>query len=494
MSEYILSIDQGTTSTRAIVFNCQGQVLAQHQIEFKQYFPNDGWVEHDADDIWQTTLISSQKAIEKAKLAARQIAAVGISNQRETTLVWHKKTGKVLDRAIVWQDRRTTAMCERLAQQPGCLAMIQEKTGLLLDPYFSATKLQWLLDHTEGARAQVERGELAFGTVDSFLLWRLTGGKSHMTDVTNASRTLLYNIHTQCWDEELLALFNIPANILPEVADNSGHFGYINREHLGAEIPVTGMAGDQQAAAFGQACFSEGMIKSTYGTGCFMLMNTGKTALMSKNRLLTTIAYRLHGQVNYALEGSIFVAGAAVHWLRDAVKMIEKASDTESIAGSLECSHGVYLVPAFTGLGAPYWDPQARGALLGMTRDTGVNHIVRAALEAVCYQTKDLLLAMQNDGARFQATLRVDGGMAHNRWLLQFLADILNVTVERPGCVETSALGVAYLAGLGVGIYQSTDEIAKLWRKELQFSPVMGEEKRRFLYQGWLDAVERIRS
>ncbi|RNC78413.1 glycerol kinase [Piscirickettsiaceae bacterium NZ-RLO2] len=354
--------------------------------------------------------------------------------------------------------------------------------------------MQWLLDHTEGARVQAEHGELAFGTVDSFLLWRLTGGKSHMTDVTNASRTLLYNIHTQRWDEELLTLFNIPANILPEVADNSGHFGYLDREHLGAEIPVTGMAGDQQAAAFGQACFSEGMIKSTYGTGCFMLMNTGKTALMSKNRLLTTIAYRLHGQVSYALEGSIFVAGAAVHWLRDAVKMIEKASDTESIAGSLECSHGVYLVPAFTGLGAPYWDPQARGALLGMTRDTGVNHIVRAALEAVCYQTKDLLLAMQNDGARFQTTLRVDGGMAHNRWLLQFLADILNITVERPGCVETSALGVAYLAGLGVGIYQSTDEIAKLWRKELQFSPRMAEEKRRFLYQGWLDAVERIRS
>ncbi|MET1080863.1 MAG: glycerol kinase GlpK [Pseudomonas sp.] len=493
MPQYLLAIDQGTTSSRAIIFNAEGQPLARAQQEFQQFFPQDGWVEHDGEELWQSTLKVCREALAQSGLDPAAIAAIGITNQRETTLVWDAATGVPIHPAIVWQDRRTADYCAGL-KAAGHEALVAGKTGLLIDPYFSGTKLRWILDNVEGARQRAERGELRFGTVDSFLLWRLTGGRSHKTDATNASRTLLFNIHSQTWDAELLALFEIPAGLLPEVLDCAADFGSIEPDWLGAAIPVLGMAGDQQAALIGQACFSPGMVKSTYGTGCFMIQNTGSTPVTSKHRLLTTVAYRLNGQVTYAVEGSIFVAGAAVQWLRDGIKLISHARDSEALAEQTGDACGVYLVPAFTGLGAPYWDPKARGAIFGLTRDTGIKEIVTAGLQSVCYQTCDLLEAMRQDGAAAPSALRVDGGMVENNWVMQFLADILGVTVERPQVTETTALGVAYLAGLKAGLFRDLEEISGHWQRQQRFAPRMDATHRQRLYAGWLDAVKRVRS
>jgi glycerol kinase len=422
-----------------------------------------------------------------------RIAGIGITNQRETTVVWDRKTGKPIHRAIVWQDRRTADICRKLVAARHH-AKVQQKTGLLLDSYFSATKIGWLLDNVEGARARAERGELAFGTIDSFLLWRLTGGESHATDATNAARTLLYNIHSQAWDDELLSLFNVPASLLPEIKDNAAEFGVTAEGLLDGRITIGGMAGDQQAAAIGQTCFKPGMVKSTYGTGCFMLMNTGDKPVPSKNALLTTLAYRLDGKATYALEGSIFVAGAAVQWLRDGLRLIESAGQTEALAARLGDNAGVYLVPAFTGLGAPYWDPDARGAIFGLTRATGIAEIVRAALEAVCYQTSDLLAAMKADGAGDITELRVDGGMAANGWLMQFLANILAIPVTRPKVTETTALGAAYLAGLQAGMFGGLDDLTACWQREAAFEPNLAADERKTLLAGWRKAVDRVRT
>lgn len=493
MPNYLLAIDQGTTSSRAIVFSAQGLPVASAQQEFKQYFPQDGWVEHDGEELWLSTLKVCREALQSGGLSAGDIAAIGITNQRETTLVWDAQSGMPIHPAIVWQDRRTADYCAEL-KAAGHEAAVAAKTGLLIDPYFSATKLRWILQQVPGARERAERGELRFGTVDSFLLWRLTGGQSHKTDATNASRTLLFNIHSQQWDEELLALFDIPRSLLPEVLDCAADFGHTTPELLGASIPVLGMAGDQQAALIGQACFSPGMVKSTYGTGCFMIQNTGATPVTSQHRLLTTVGYRLKGQVSYAVEGSIFVAGAAVQWLRDGIKLISHARDSEAMAEQTGDACGVYLVPAFTGLGAPYWDPKARGAIFGLTRDTGIKEIVTAGLQSVCYQTCDLLEAMRQDGAAAPSALRVDGGMVENNWVMQFLADILGVPVERPEVTETTALGVAYLAGLQVGWYASLEEVASHWHLQRRFTPQMASTHRSKLYAGWLDAVKRVRS
>lgn len=489
---YILAIDQGTTSSRAIIFDLKGQAIATGQEEFPQYFPNNGWVEHEPEEIWQSTLNSCRLALSNAGISADNILAAGISNQRETTIIWERKTGKAIAPAIVWQDRRTSDYCNSLKQQ-GLEPLVQERTGLLLDPYFSASKIRWLLDSVPGARAQAEAGELAFGTVDSYLLWRLSNGQRHQTDATNASRTSLFNIHQQCWDQDLLKLFNIPDQILPEVKDCAADFGAIATEHLGAEISILAMAGDQQAALIGQGCFQPGMAKSTYGTGCFFMLNTGTEALKSDNRLLTTIAYRLNGVSHYALEGSIFIAGAAVQWLRDGLQLINDAAETEELALQTDPNHGVYLVPAFTGLGAPYWDPEARGAILGLSRNTGIKELVTAGLESVCYQTKDLQKAMEADGQR-PLTLRVDGGMSRNNWVLQTLADTLGATIDRPSCVETTALGVAYLAGLQAGVFQSLEEIESLWQLDRRFEAKLSKFDRDRRYQGWVDAVARIRS
>lgn len=492
MQPFLLAIDQGTTSSRAILFNKEGKLQAAHQIQLTQYYPHEGWVEHDAEEIWQTTLMCCQELIAKSQVASEHIAAIGISNQRETTILWDRRTGKPVQRAIVWQDRRTADYCHELLKKPGISRKIQEKTGLLIDPYFCASKIRWMLDHVPGLYDAAKKGYIAFGTVDSYLLWQLTGGKVHATDATNASRTLLFNIHTQQWDDELLALFDIPTSLLPEVKDSNAHFGVTASALFDSAIPITGIAGDQQAAMVGQACFKEGMIKSTYGTGCFLMLNTGDHAVVSTHQLLSTVAYRISGQVTYALEGSIFVAGAAVQWLRDALHLFNSASDTESLAQSINSTRGVYLVPAFTGLGAPYWDPLARGAIFGLTRDTSIADIVRAALEAVCYQTFDLLDAMTQDFRGNMHTLRVDGGMIANDWLLQFLSNILNVPVERPLCVETSALGAAYLAGLGVGLYQSLDEIASNWHVDLSCYPTMESSYRDELLAGWRLAIKRV--
>ncbi len=492
MGPFLLAIDQGTTSTRAMIFNREGKCLCEHHLEVTPHFPHDAWVEQDPEEIWKTTVTCCRKAITNASLRPADILAIGISNQRETTLLWDKKTGKPIYRAIVWQDRRTADYCQKLAAQPGLAEKITQKTGLLLDPYFSATKIKWLLDNIEGAREKADRGELAFGTVDSYLLWQLTGGKQHATDATNASRTLLFNIHTQEWDDELLDLFGIPRSLLPKVFDNCAPFGVTTPDVLGYEIPITAMIGDQQAATVGQACFKPGMVKSTYGTGCFVLMNTGDKPVASKNRLLTTTAYRINGKVTYGLEGSIFIAGAAVKWLRDTIHLIKTVQETERMASVIPDNGDVYFVPAFTGLGAPHWDPYARGALLGLTRDTQVEHIVRAALEAVCYQTRDLLQAMTNDGAGAIQTLRVDGGMSANPWLLQFLSDMLQTEVDRPKYIETSALGAAYLAGLGMGIYDSLDEISQLWQLDQQYTPHMENQDREKFYRGWQKAVLRV--
>jgi glycerol kinase len=493
MQPYLLSLDQGTTSTRAIIFNLQGQAVGRAQRELKQYFPADGWVEHDAQEIAESSLAVCRDALKDGGITAQQIAAIGITNQRETTVVWDRKTGKPVHHAIVWQDRRTADFCLGL-KNLGHETMVQKKTGLLLDPYFSATKLAWILDNVSGVRARAERGELAFGTIDTWLIWQLTDGQKHATDATNAARTLIFNIHTQEWDAELLALFNIPASLLPVVQDSASDFGLTATRHLGSAVQIGGVAGDQQAALIGQACFKPGMVKSTYGTGCFMVMNTGDEAITSTHRLLTTVGYRLNGKVTYALEGSIFVAGAAVQWLRDGIQLIKQAGDTEAIAEETMDSRGVYLVPAFTGLGAPYWDPHARGAIFGLTRDTGIGEIVIAGLEAVCFQTRDLIEAMKKDGVSNLHTLRVDGGMAVNNWLMQALANIVGVVVDRPTVTETTALGAAWLAGLHVGKFASLDAIADLWHCQREFVSKMDSEKREKMYAGWIDAVQRVTS
>ena len=483
----LLAIDQGTTSSRAIVFDGGGSIRTVAQREFTQHFPAGGWVEHDPEEIWTATLAVTREALAAAGGA---VAAIGITNQRETTVVWDRASGAPIHRAIVWQDRRTAARCREL-RDAGHEPAVAEKTGLLLDPYFSATKLAWILDHVDGARERAEAGELAFGTIDSFLIWRLTAGQVHATDATNASRTLVFDIHAQRWDDALLALFDVPRSVLPEVRDSAADFGTASADVLGQAIPIAGVAGDQQAATFGQACFRPGMMKSTYGTGCFAVMNTGAEAVRSRNRLLTTVAWRLEGRPTYALEGSIFVAGAAVQWLRDGLRTIENAPQTETLAASLPDSGGVYLVPAFTGLGAPHWDPDARGAIFGLTRDAGPAHLARAALESVCFQTRDLIAAMQADRGAAIDRLRVDGGMTGNAWLLQTLADIVGVTVERPRNTETTALGAAYLAGLQAGVFPSVGDIGERWARDAEFTPRMPESARERLVRGWESAVAR---
>ena len=490
---YLLAIDQGTTSSRAIIFDRTGRAVGQARKELPQHFPQPGWVEHDPEDIWRDTCAVVEGALAEAGAGTSEVAAVGITNQRETTVLWDRSSGEPLHPAIVWQDRRTAELCDRLRAE-GNEATIQARTGLLLDPYFSASKIAWLLDTVPGARARAERGELAFGTIDSFLLWRLTGGRVHATDATNAARTMIFDIHRQAWDEELLALFGIPAAILPEVRDSNADFGATQASLFGTALPITGIAGDQQAATVGQACFEPGMTKSTYGTGCFALMNTGSRALTSTNRLLTTIGYRLSGETTYALEGSIFIAGAAVQWLRDGLGLIASAAESEELARQADPAQEVYLVPAFTGLGAPYWDAHARGALLGLTRASGRAEVVRAALEAVCFQTRDLMEAMTADGAAALSNLRVDGGMVANEWLMQRLADLVGCTVDRPVVSETTALGAAALAGLGAGVFGGLADISAMWRSSGRFTPAMDEAERARRYAGWQDAVARVRS
>jgi len=488
---HILAIDQGTTSSRAMIFSAAGNCVAVAQEEFRQIFPHDGWVEHDPEEIWQSVLSVCRQVLQQAKEASINVAGIGITNQRETTVVWDRKSGKPLYNAIVWQDRRTADFCAEL-KSAGNEEQVSELTGLLLDPYFSATKINWILDHVADARAKAEAGDLAFGTIDSFLLWRLTGGQSHATDATNASRTLLFNIHTQQWDDSLLDLLQIPSSLLPEVKDCSDDFGMTAAGLFDSSYPIAGIAGDQQAAAIGQACLEPGMIKSTYGTGCFVLLNTGTTAYRSQNRLLTTVAYRIKGETSYAIEGSIFVAGAAIQWIRDGIKLIESASEVEGLAQGLDSNRGVYMVPAFTGLGAPHWDPNARGAIFGLTRDTGIAEIVRATLESVGYQTYDLMQAMQGDSDTELQALRVDGGMVANDWFLQFLADLLDIPVERPRVTETTALGAAYLAGVQLGIYQSLAEISGHWQRDALFAPQIDQKKRNDLLQGWEKAVSKV--
>ena len=491
MPNYILAIDQGTTSSRAIVFDASGLPVATAQKEQTQHYPADGWVEHDAEEIWRDVQSLMREAVAKAGLRGNDIAGIGITNQRETTVVWERDSGRPIHRAIVWQDRRTAETCRQKVAD-GVGGIVQQKTGLLIDSYFSATKIAWLLDNVPGARSRAEKGELCFGTIDSYLLFRLTGGKVHATDATNASRTMLFDIVTQSWDELLLKIFNVPAAMLPKVLDCSGEFGVASADILGHAVPVTGIAGDQQAATFGQACFQPGMVKSTYGTGCFALVNIGDKPVQSSNRLLTTVAYRLNGKTTYALEGSIFVAGAAVKWLRDGLKIVDGAAETATLAAQVPENHGVYLVPAFVGLGAPYWDPDARAAILGLTLDAGRAHIARATLESVGYQTRDLTTAMKADGAPAPAAIRVDGGMVANDWLCQFLADMLDVAVERPRVIETTALGAAYLAGLATGVYAGLDAVAYGWQCERRFEPRMNASTRAQLYAGWQKAVSRV--
>lgn len=490
---YLLAIDQGTTSTRAILYDAECSPKAAAQIELPQIFPRDGWVEHDPEAIWSATVAVCRNVMAERGVGAAEIAAIGITNQRETTVIWDRESGRPIYNAIVWQDRRTADLCRRLTAA-GHAETISRKTGLVIDPYFSGTKIAWLLDNVAGARAAAEAGKLAFGTVDSFLLWRLTGGRVHATDATNASRTLVFNIHTQAWDDALLDLLRIPRALLPEVKDNAADFGTIEPGLFGGAIAVGGMAGDQQAATVGQACFAPGMIKSTYGTGCFAVLNTGDKAVASKNKLLTTVAYRLNGKVTYAVEGSIFIAGAAIQWLRDGLKLIASAPDSEALARGIPDAGGVYMVPAFTGLGAPYWDPDARGAILGLTRDSGIAQVVRAALESVCYQTRDLMRAMEDDGAARPTALRVDGGMVANGWLVQHLADTLGLPVERPTVIETTAVGAAFLAGLQAGLFDSLDQVAQRWKRDCRCEPAMEEATRHRLYAGWQDAVRRVRS
>ncbi|MBQ4834179.1 glycerol kinase GlpK [Pseudoalteromonas sp. MMG010] len=491
MSKYILSIDQGTTSSRAILFNKEAQIQGAEQQEFTQHFPNNGWVEHNPDDIWHSVLTTSRNVLSNNQISADDILAIGITNQRETTIVWNKKTGKPIYNAIVWQDRRTSDYCEQLASEE-LSQSINEKTGLLLDPYFSATKIRWILDNVENAQQQARNGELAFGTVDSYLLWHLTKGQVHRTDATNASRTMLFNIHTQQWDKALLELFDIPLSMLPQVMDSADEFGTTHSDIFGSPVRICAIAGDQQAALVGHACFEQGMAKSTYGTGCFLMLNTGDKALTSKNRLLTTVAYRLNGKPTYAIEGSIFMAGATMQWIVEGLKLLSHAGESESLVKDVPLDHGVFLVPSFTGLGAPYWDPNARGAILGLTRDSGISTIVAAALQSVGYQTKDLQKAMERDGLR-PSVLRVDGGMVKNNWVLTFLSNILGAVVERPMLSETTSVGVAYLAGLQTGIYKSTEQLAEMWRCDRRFEPDMSVQQRNSLYDQWQHCVAQVR-
>ena len=488
---HILAIDQGTTSSRAIIFDGTMNIIASQQEEFEQHYPASGWVEHDAEDLWSTTAGTCRGAIERAGLTPDDIAAIGITNQRETTLVWERATGKPLARAIVWQDRRTADLCRQLCEA-GHEQLVTDVTGLLLDPYFSATKLKWLLDQHEGARERAARGELLFGTVDSYLIWRLTGGRRHVTDATNACRTMLYDIHNGAWSEEICALLDIPMAMLPEVLDSAAEFGTTRADLFGREIPIRGVAGDQQAATVGQACFSPGMLKSTYGTGCFALLNTGASPVRSHNRLLTTIAYQLDGTPTYALEGSIFIAGAVVQWLRDGLKIIRSAPETQPLAEAADPGQEVILVPAFTGLGAPYWQPACRGAIFGLTRNSGPAEFARAALESVGFQTRDLLEAMHADwpsGGEAEV-LRVDGGMAASDYTMQFLADIIAAPVDRPEVTETTALGAAWLAGMKAGLYPGMEEFAARWARERRFEPAMDADTRTARAAAWARAVE----
>lgn len=495
MTGHILAIDQGTTSSRAIVFDQNMQIVATGQKEFTQHFPDSGWVEHDPEEIWKSVVSTCKLAIRRAKLKAGDIAAIGITNQRETTVVWDRETGEPIYNAIVWQDRRTAPLCRKLKKK-GLEKTFTKKTGLLLDPYFSGTKISWILDKVKGSRKRAKAGDLLFGTMDSYLIWRLTGGASHVTDATNASRTLIYNIGNNSWDKDLLKILNIPAAMLPEVKDSADYFGTADESILGAPIPILGVAGDQQAATIGQACFEPGMFKSTYGTGCFALLNTGKDMVRSKNRLLTTIAYRLNGKTTYALEGSIFVAGAAVQWLRDGLKIIRKADQTGEMAESADPNQNVYLVPAFVGLGAPWWDAEARGALYGLTRNTGRAEIARATLESVAFQTLDLLNAMRKDwkGAGAKTVLRVDGGMVASDWTMQRLADLLDAPVDRPSILETTALGAAWLAGSKAGVWPDAKAFAKSWSRDRRFEPQMDGATRKAKLAGWNDAVRRTRT
>ena len=488
----VLALDQGTTSSRAIVFAPDLAIAGLAQREFAQHFPASGWVEHDPDDIWRTTLETALQALAAAGLGAGDIAGIGITNQRETCVLWDRRTSRPIHRAIVWQDRRTADTCRRLKEE-GCEPAVTAKTGLLLDPYFSATKIAWLLDTVPGARALADAGHLAFGTIDSFLIWNLTGGKVHATDATNASRTLLYNIHTGAFDEELLRLFRIPRSVLPEVRDCNASFGFTEPSLLGAAVPIRGVAGDQQAATIGQACFAPGMVKATYGTGCFALLNTGAAPVPSRSRLLTTVAYQLSGKRTYALEGAIFIAGAAVQWLRDGLKVIASAPESGQLAAQADEQQDVVLVPAFVGLGAPYWQPDARGAVFGLTRATGPAELARATLEAVCFQTRDLVEAMRADWtAEARAILRVDGGMVASDWTMQMLADTLDAPVERPVIGETTALGAAWLAGHSAGAWPGQEGFSKLWRLDRRFSPAQGTAERERKYAGWKKAVGAV--
>ncbi len=491
MATYVLAIDQGTTSSRAIIFADDFSIIASDQKEFTQYFPSSGHVEHDAEEIWQSVLETCRNAISKAGIKPDQIAGIGITNQRETTVVWNKNNGKPIHYAIVWQDRRTAEFCDKLKQQ-NLEAIITDKTGLLLDPYFSGTKINWMLENIEGARQLAENGDLLFGTIDTWLLWNLTGGKAHLTDATNASRTLLFNTDENLWDDTLLEIFDIPHSLLPEVRDCASEFGHSEKALFGASIPILGMAGDQHAATIGQACFKPGMAKSTYGTGCFMMLNTGFERTASKNRLLSTIAYRLNGQTTYALEGSIFIAGAAIQWLRDGLSILDEANQSGDLAAEADDSQNVILVPAFSGLGAPYWEPDVRGAIFGITRNTGPNELSRAALEAVCYQTRDLMEAMQSDWQTSDAKtiLRVDGGMVASDWTMQTLANMLDAPIDRPHILETTALGAAWLAGMKAGIWPDMEGFAKAWKLERQFTPEMDDDTREQRYQSWQLAVQ----
>ena len=489
---FILALDQGTTSSRAIVFDHAGSIRAQAQQELTQHYPQPGWVEQDPNEIWSTQLNVARLALQRAGVTATGIAAIGITNQRETTVVWHRKTGEPLYNAIVWQDRRTATYCDQLKKK-GFNAQVSAKTGLLLDPYFSGTKLRWILDHVDGARKEAESGNLAFGTVDSWLIWKLSGGAAHVTDDSNASRTLLYNIRTGNWDDKLLAIFDVPHSLLPAVCPSSGLVAETRADVLGARIPIAGIAGDQQAALFGQCCFRPGMVKNTYGTGCFMLMHTGHKLVHSHNRLLTTVAWRIGNRLEYALEGSVFIAGAAVQWLRDGLGIIRSSAEVEALAATVPDNGGVYLVPAFTGLGSPHWDAYARGTIVGLTRGSTAAHIARAALESIAYQSADLLNAMRDDSKTRLSELRVDGGATQNDLLMQFQADLLGVPVVRPRVFETTALGVAYLAGLAIGYWKSRNDIAAHWREERRFEPKMSRDEAQQLQARWLKALRRAK-
>ncbi|MEH6851427.1 MULTISPECIES: glycerol kinase GlpK [Bacillus] len=494
MEKFILSLDQGTTSSRAILFNKEGKIVHVAQKEFTQHFPKPGWVEHNPQEIWGSILAVIATCLSEAEVKPEQIASIGITNQRETTVVWDKETGKPVYNAIVWQSRQTAEICDELKEK-GYGDMVREKTGLLIDAYFSGTKVKWILDNVEGAREKAERGELLFGTIDTWLVWKLSGGNVHVTDYSNASRTLMYNIHELKWDEELLEMLTVPASMLPEVRPSSEVYGHtVDYHFFGQTVPIAGVAGDQQAALFGQACFGEGMAKNTYGTGCFMLMNTGEKAVASEHGLLTTIAWGLNGKVEYALEGSIFVAGSAIQWLRDGLRMFQDASDSEAYAARVESTDGVYVVPAFVGLGTPYWDSEVRGAVFGLTRGTTKEHFVRATLESLAYQTKDVLCAMEADSGIELKTLRVDGGAVKNNFLMQFQGDILGVPVERPEVNETTALGAAYLAGLAVGYWKDQEEIAAQWNMDKSFAPAMEAGTSEELYAGWKKAIEATKA